>query len=186
MILSTIRRQDFQFDNSPTRIVANRNCQEINLIGLNIGPFEEGNDYEVPYWVAAELDRSGIAHFRDDEKLNVNRLNKIQWTERVQTVGQISKPLNYFYPKLRRLVSELENQANRGPEKIVELEKTRQLARDIVNSRLRKIISIASAPAQTEQTLKNLTEEERSLYRRLYRFINEWRTQILEGENREE
>jgi len=144
---SAIRKLDFHFENSPRRIVANRNCPEINLVGLSIGPLEEGNDYEIHYWVAAELEKSGIAHFREDEKLSMN---------------------------------------NKGSEKIVELEKTRHLARDIVNSRLRKIISIASAPAQTEQILKNLTGEERFLYGRLYRFINEWRTQILEERSVEE
>jgi hypothetical protein len=183
---SAIRKLDFHFENSPRRIVANRNCPEINLVGLSIGPLEEGNDYEIHYWVAAELEKSGIAHFREDEKLSMNRLNKIQWTERVQTVGQMSKLPDEFYPKLRRLISELENEPNKGSEKIVELEKTRHLARDIVNSRLRKIISIASAPAQTEQILKNLTGEERFLYGRLYRFINEWRTQILEERSVEE
>ncbi|MCJ7718559.1 hypothetical protein MUO69_01365 [Candidatus Bathyarchaeota archaeon] len=184
--LSAIKKLDFHFENSPRRIVANRNCPEINLVGLSIGPLEEGNDYEIHYWVAAELEKSGIAHFREDEKLSMNRLNKIQWTERVQTVGQMSKLPDEFYPKLRRLISELENEPNKGSEKIVELEKTRHLARDIVNSRLRKIISIASAPAQTEQILKNLTGEERFLYGRLYRFINEWRTQILEEGSVEE
>jgi DNA replication initiation complex subunit (GINS family) len=98
----------------------------------------------------------------------------------------MSKLPDEFYPKLRRLISELENEPNKGSERILEQEKTRHLARDIVNSRLRKIISIASAPAQTEQTLKNLTGEERFLYGRLYRFINEWRTQILEERSVEE
>ncbi|MGC9345824.1 MAG: hypothetical protein ACP5ER_03415, partial [Candidatus Bathyarchaeales archaeon] len=67
-----------------------------------------------------------------------------------------------------------------------EYEKVRHLTRDIINSRLKKIVSLASAPAQTEQILKNFTNEERFLYERLYKFINEWRTQILEFEREEE
>jgi DNA replication initiation complex subunit (GINS family) len=69
---------------------------------------------------------------------------------------------------------------------MLENEKARQLTQDIVNSRLRKIVSIASAPAQTEQTLRNLTGEERILYEQLYTLINQWRTQILEYEEAEE
>jgi len=185
-LLPAIQNVDFNFENSSTIIVANRNCSEIKLVGLSIGPFEEGSEYEVCYWVATELVKSGMGRFREDEKLSLNKLNKVQWTERVQTVGQISKLSEEFYPRLRRFISELENGSNKNPEKTQELEKARHLSRDIVNSRLRKIVSIASAPAQTEQVLRNLTGEERFLYRQLYRLINEWRTHILEKGSVEE
>lgn len=185
--LATIRNLDFTFEHSPARIISNRNCPEIKLAGLTVGPFEEGNEYETYYWIALELDKSGIAHFREDENLGVAKLNKVQWTERVQTPGQISKlPDQNFYPKLRRCLADLKREASKTPEKVLEHERGKQLTRDIVNSRLRKIISIASAPAQTEQVLKNLTEEERFLYDQLYTLINDWRTQILEyGEVKE-
>ena len=178
--LTTIRNLDFTFEHSPARIVANRNCPEIKLAGLTVGPFEEGNEYETFYWVALELDRSGIAHFREDENVCVAKLNKVQWTERVQTPGQMSKLPEDFYPKLRRCLAELKRETSRSPEKVLEHERGKHLTRDIVNSRLRKIVSIASAPAQTEQVLKNLTGEERFLYDQLYMLINNWRTQILE------
>jgi len=87
-----------------------------------------------------------------------------------------------FYPKLRRYLKELKETASKKPEKMREYEKVIQLTRDIVNSRLKKIVSLASAPAQTEQILRNLTEEERFLYDRLYKLISEWRTQIIEYE----
>jgi len=57
---------------------------------------------------------------------------------------------------------------------------------DIINSRLKKIVSLASAPAQTEQVLKNFTHEEKFIYEQLYKFINEWRVQILEYDGGEE
>lgn len=177
---ATIKNLDFSFEHSPARIVANRNCPEIKLAGLTVGPFEEGNEYETFYWVALELDRSGIAHFREDENLGVAKLNKVQWTERVQTPGQISKLPEDFYPKLRRCLADLKREASKSPEKVLEHERGKQLTRDIVNSRLRKVVSIASAPAQTEQVLKNLTGEERFLYGQLYTLISDWRTQILE------
>jgi hypothetical protein len=181
-----IERLDFLFENSNARIIANRNCPEIKLAGLSVGPFEEGNEYETHFWVALELHKSGIAHFREDESLSATKLNKIQWTERVQTAGQMSKLPDAFYPRLRRCLAELKRDAGKAPEKMLEYEKTRHLTRDVVNSRLRKIVSIASAPAQTEQMLKNLTGEERFLYQQLHTLISEWRAQILEYEEIEE
>ncbi len=185
-VSARISSQDFDFEHQPTKIVANRNCQEIKLAGLNVGPFEEGNEYEIYNWIALELEKSGIVHFREDENLNMAKLNKLQWSERVQTVGQILRLPEDFYPRLRRYLACLRKEAAKSPEKMLENEKARQLTRDIINSRLKKIVSIASAPAQTEQTLKNLTVEERFLYDQLYTFINQWRTQILDYEEGEE
>jgi hypothetical protein len=181
-----IRNLDFSFENSLVKIISNRNCPEIKLAGLKIGPFEEGNEYEVQYWIAQELVKSGIARFREQEMLDAPGLYKIQWKERVQTARQISELPDKFYPKLRRCLRELQEEAAKKPEKILEYEKATQLTRDILNSRLKKIVSLASAPAQTGQILKNFTNEERFLYEQLYKLISEWRTQILKNESEEE
>lgn len=175
--LLSIKNLDFSFEHSIVKIVANRNHPEIKLAGITIGPFVEGNEYEVYYWIAEELEKTSIAHFRE-QQLDVSKLYKIQWTERVQTAGQVSKLPEHFYPQLRRCLKKLKKETNKNSEKLREYEKIKQLTLDIVNSRLKKIVSIASTITPTEQVLKNLVEEERLLYNKLYRFINEWRSQI--------
>jgi hypothetical protein len=185
-ISKMIGRYDFVFENSTVRIVASRNSPEIKLAGINIGPFEEGNEYEVNYWVAQELEKSAIARFREEEQLDANKFYKIQWKERAQTVGQISNLPNDFYPKMRRYLAKSTEEAAKTPEKMLECKKVNQLAQDVLNSRLKKIVSIAAAPDQTEQTLKNLTGEERHLYMQLHKLIHEWRKQIIKCEATEE
>lgn len=175
----SIRKLDFCFENSTAKIIANRNFPEIKLAGLNIGPFEEGNEYEVQFWIAQELEKAGVARFREEEYLDATKLYKIQWAERVQTAGQISKLPEDFYPKLRRYLAKLKEDSAKAPEKLREYEKSGHLTQDVVNSRLKKIVSLASAPPQTEQILKNFTSEERILYERLHKFICEWRVHIL-------
>jgi hypothetical protein len=171
---------DFCFENSIVKIISNRNCPEIKLAGLNIGPFEEGNEYEVHFWIAQELEKTGVAHFREEERLDATKLYKIQWGERVQTAGQISKLPENFYPKLRRYLAKLKEDSAKAPEKLREYEKSKHLTQDVVNSRLKKMVSLASAPPQTEQILKNFSDEERVLYERLHKLICDWRVQILE------
>jgi len=180
----SIKSLDFNFEHCIVKIVANRNHPEIKLAGITIGPFTEGNEYEVYYWIAEELEKASIAHFRE-EYLDASKLYKIQWTERVQTAGQTSKLPENFYPQLRRCLGRLKKETTKNSEKIREYEKIKQLTLDVVNSRLKKIVSIASMITPTEQILKNLTEEERFLYNKLYKLINEWRSQILfhEGNN---
>jgi hypothetical protein len=177
-----IKNLDFRFENSLAKIIADRNYPEIKLAGLSVGPFEEGNEYEVYYWIAQEFAESGIAHFREDDCLDATKLYKIQWKERVQIAGQISELPEDFYPKLRRYLANIKEEITRQPEKVQEYEKARYLAWDIVNSRLKKIVALSSGPTQTDQFLKKFTSEERLIYEQLGKIITEWRTQILEYE----
>lgn len=168
------------------KIVANRNCPEIKLAGLTVGPFDEGNEYEVYFWVAKELANSGIVHFREDEVLDSTKLFKAQWKEGVQIPGQISELSDDFYPKLRRFIADIKMEATKQTEseKYQEYNRAKQLARDVVNSRLKKIVALASAPAQTDQVLKKLTSEERDIYEQLVKIISAWKAKILENGER--
>lgn len=162
------------------KIVANRNCPEVKLVGLTVGPFDEGNEYEVYFWVAKELASAGMVHFRENELLDATKLFKAQWKEGVQIPGQIGELPDDFYPKLRRYLLELKEQSQKQSEKYQEYDRARQLARDIVNSRLKKIVAIASAPTQSEMVLKKFTNEERLISNQLVKLISGWKNNILE------
>ncbi|MEM2093609.1 MAG: hypothetical protein QW056_03585 [Candidatus Bathyarchaeia archaeon] len=173
-----IRALDFIFENSLVKVIANRNLPEIKLVGLTIGPFEEGGQYEVPYWVAFKLEKAGVTRFRSEDSLDPLKLYKIQWKERLQAAGQLSEFPKDFYPKLRRYLSQIRREIARNPEKMREYEKAKYLAMDIVNLRLKKILSLASTPATGTQIIKSLTEEERILYEKIYHLIDEWKNQL--------
>lgn len=178
---------DLNFEHSLVKVIANRNCPEIRLVGLNVGPYEEGGMYEIQFWIAEELGKAGIIRFREEDCLDAKKIFKIHWTERVQTASQISKLPENFYPKLRRHLSELKKAAVKSPEKLMEYEKSKHVVRDIVNARLKKIVSLATTNVpQSEQILKNLTDEERVIYEQLRDLICEWKSQILEYEERKE
>ncbi|MDH5389850.1 MAG: hypothetical protein OEX10_01685 [Candidatus Bathyarchaeota archaeon] len=177
--LTSIKDADFIFKNTPVKIVVNRNCPEIKLAGLKVGPYQEGKEYEVKFWIAQELKRAGIARFREEELLDLMKLNKIHWKERVQASQQVAALPEDFYPRLRRYLADLKSGAIKKPETMRDYEKARRLSRDIINLRLKKIVSLASSPAQTNQILGNLTREERVVYERLYGIISEWRAEIL-------
>jgi hypothetical protein len=169
---------DFCYENSMVKIIANRNCPEIKLAGLSVGPFDEGNEYEVYFWVAKELATAGMVHFREDDLLDSTKLYKVQWKEGVQIPGQISELPEEFYPKLRRYLVTLKEEATQ-PEKITEYQKTQHLAKDIVNSRLRKIVALSTTPGQSDQVLKKFSNEEKILYEELVKLISGWKSKIL-------
>jgi hypothetical protein len=176
----SIKDADFEFENTPVRIAVNRNCPEIELAGLKIGPLEEGKEYEVKFWIAQELEKAGIARFHEEDLLTAVKLYKTHWKERVQSVKQMASLPQDFYPKLRRYLADLKENAVKKPENMREYEKAVRHSRDIINCRLKKIVSLASASAaQTNQIINNLTVEERNIYRFLRKNIEEWRTEIL-------
>lgn len=177
-VCSSIKYSDFIFENDSVTIIAIRSVPKIELVGFSIGPFEEGHEYEVRLWVARELEKDGMVKIRE-HMLDATKLYKIQWTERIQAVGQLSSLPEDFYPRLRRLIDELKVASKASLDKMREYEYVRNLSRDIVNCRLRKIVSLASLPMQESQFLKNLTIEERELYEQIRRIISKWRSQIV-------
>jgi hypothetical protein len=178
---------DFRFENTRVKIIANKNHSQIKLAGLNIGPFEEGNEYEIYYWIATELVESGIAHLREEDIFDATKLYKVQWKERVQAAGQISELPEEFYPKLRRYLKNAKIQITKQPEptKVQDFQKIKHLTNDIVNSRLKKIVALSSGPTQTDQIVKKLTTEEKLIYNQLAKIIHSWRNRILQHENEE-
>jgi hypothetical protein len=178
--LATIRDADFVFQNTPVKIVANRDSPKIDLPGVKVGPFKEGKEYEVRFWIATELKKAGIAHLRMDEPLDLRMLNKIHWKEaRVEASQRVTSLPEDFYPKLRRYLEELNEEAIKKVEYRSDYEKARKLSEDITRTRLKKLVSLASSPAQTRQILGNLTKEELALYDYLYEKISKWRNEIL-------
>ena len=178
-----IRDADFVFENAIVKIVANRNSPEIDLPGIKVGPFKEGKEYEVRYWIATELKKAGIAHLRMDEPLELRIVNKIQWKERTQASQRLTPLPEDFYPKLRRYLEELNEEAIKKPEKRVDYDKAKNLSDDITQMRLKKIVSLASSGREkTGQILRSLTKEEKHVYDCLYKIISEWKTEILKNQ----
>lgn len=175
-----IRDADFIFENMPVKIVANRNSPIIDLPGTKVGPFQEGKEYEIKYWIAKELKKIGIARIRMEDPLDLMILNKIHWKERVQASQKLTSLPEEFYPKLRRYLKELSEKAIKNPEHRSDYEKAKNLSDDITRMRLKKIVSLASSGRdQTGQILRSLTKEEKYVYNCLHKIISEWKNEIL-------
>jgi len=179
MNVSFIEDADFIFENCPVRVVAVRNSPKIELVGVEVGPFEEGNEYSVKFWIAKQLEKAGVVRFSEEEMLDVAKLIKIQWVDRIQSVSQVSSLPETFYPKLRYLLADLKVSSRNSVEKMRDYEKVKWLSQDIVTCRLKKIVSLAAASDRADQVIRNLTVEERKLYEDLRRIISEWKAKIV-------
>jgi hypothetical protein len=179
--VTTVDDIDFDFENSQVRIILTREIPEGSRLA-KISSAKIGQEIEVPYWTARELVQLGYAKFRDEDRLDYNALSKIHWRETIPASRQLPALQPAFYCLLRRHLSELNLLSRQDQVKLRELERTESLVRDIVNVRIRKIVSLAASPTPSEELLQGLTYEERALYSILNKTIEEWKAKLLKLE----
>jgi len=176
----TINDLDFDFRNTSAKIVILENLKPLKTGSITIGPLKEGKEVETKNWIASELIKAGYARYSDEYSMDGISLNKIHWREtRLQTGRRISSLPEYFYPRLRRYLHSLKEKSVSDASFAVEYDRSVRLAHDIVNCRLKKVVSLAAAPLQTENILRDLAREERILYNDLHTKISKWNTDIF-------
>jgi hypothetical protein len=169
---------DFDFENSQIRVVVTRELPETPRMP-KLSSAKVGQELEVPYWTARELVQLGYARFREEDVLNYNSISKIHWRETIPASRQLPALQPNFYCMLRRHLGELRQKSKQDQVKLRELERTESLVRDIVNCRVRKIVSIAASPTPSEELIQGLTYEERTLYSTLNTTIEDWKSKLL-------
>lgn len=174
----TVDDIDFDFENSRIRVVVTREIPETPRM-LKLSSSKIGQEIEVPYWTAKELVQLGYARFREEDVLNYNSLSKIHWRETIPASRQLPALQTNFYCVLRRHLTDLQHLSRQDQVKLRELERTESLVRDIVNCRIRKIVSIAASPTPSDELIQGLTYEERVLYQILNKTIENWKSKLL-------
>lgn len=170
---------DIDYENMLVKVVANRAFPQIKMADGSVGPADEGKELEVRHWVARELVRAGLVRLRDGEILDLKELTKTHWREMIQTSRQVSTLPENFYAKLRRYLESLKERASTDQAAGQEYDRAARLAYDIRDCRLRKIVTLAAAPPQTETVLKSLSAEERFLYDSIFALVSSWKLKIL-------
>jgi hypothetical protein len=179
--LMTVDDIDFDFENSQVRVIVTREIPETPRL-VKLSSAKVGQEIEVPYWTARELVQLGFARFREEDTLDYNALSKIHWRETIPASRQLPSLQPSFYCLLRRHLLQLNQSSKQDQVKLRELERTETLVHDIVNVRIRKIVSLAASPTPSEELLQGLTREERALYSVLNKTIEEWKSKLLQLE----
>jgi len=178
--LNPFEASEVKFENRRVRLKAQTSIPKLSIAGLELKPLEEGDRFEAPRWIAEALVESRVALLEEVEvEFGLVELQKVRLLEGMQQQRRPAELPENFYPKLRRLVRRLRSEASRNAEKMVEFNKAYQWASDLAALRLNKIMNMALARGEAGESLKNLTEEELALYRRLHQTIEEWRSQVI-------
>jgi len=175
---------ELDIDSSPVKVRILHDSPELFFSGEKLGPLKEGDELELPRWMAQELAESKLARILEREPLDMPTLAKIHWRECIPSSREIPQMDHDFHYRLRRLLHELREEAEREPSRRVMLEKAESQFKDIINCRMHKILYLAAAPPQADVVLQKMTAEERVLYNHLSTIVNEWKRKVLapEGE----
>jgi len=170
---------EFVFSNSKVRVQAERDFQAIELPGLRIGPFSRGERYTLLLWAAEELAKKGVVRLVEEACLKPEELMTVHHREAGLSKGLSPDVPSDFYPRLRRLLAKAREEAERNPEKLQELNRLLNMAKDVVNARLKKIVSLASSVARSPLTRRDLTPEEEVVFDLVGDISDTWREEVL-------
>lgn len=143
-----------------------------------LGPFEKGHEYRMTRWIAEQLRIDGIVEIKDPQPITNAELRNILWKEVRSNV--LTKLPERFYPRLRNYLRILRQQASKTgkPLAIREEEQALQNLRDLINSRLQKILRITQATSPPTTALGGLTPEERELYEQVRKIMESWTQEL--------
>lgn len=170
---------DTEFENSPSRINLLKEFPETRMGDRVLGPYRQGQEVELPFWIATHFVQLGYAKFRDEEQLTLNTLSTTHYKETLPGSRQIPKLAKNFYFQVRRLLKDLKAQEAKDRSKGRDLDKAISLSRDIANIRVKKIASLSASGEQPAELTSNLTAEELALYQNIRSTIESWRKDIL-------
>jgi len=180
--VSSIASVDFDFQNLPVRVVLTGEITFSHPATEKLRSTKVGQEVEVPYWVASELVAANLARYREEDSMDLAKLSKTHWKETIPSSTQLPSLQAGFYCMLRRYLRKLKDEGKQEPSKLRDYEKAENLSRDIINCRLRKIVSFAAAPGSSSDLLKSMSMEEQALYKQLGALVTQWKASILESE----
>jgi hypothetical protein len=165
-----------EFENMPVRIVATRKIPEIKTPGLDVKEAEAGMELTVNLWLAWELIEAGLARLSDGG-VSDEEWTQIHFRERVQPLGQPTPLPDDFYSRAYITFKQaMKTAGDEGRQAASGRMKGRY--RDIVESRITKIMRLASAEAKADS--RRFQSEEVVLYNKLHKIIERWRSEMRE------
>lgn len=180
--VKAIRDANSVYENLVVPIVASRSIPDLLVNDTIDGHIDAGNKFETRQWIASHLVDAGLAQFEGPLTLDFSTLYKIHWREtKLQTGRRISEIPDHFYPKLRRYMHSLKQHISTDTTRSNEYHNAQRLARDILNCRLRKIVSLSASSSITGEMVQKLSTEERVLFDTLQTIISTWKSNIFTG-----
>lgn len=167
----------FEFENMIVNLVALRKIPEIDTAGIRVKETEAGGRLAVNLWIAWELMQAGLARLAD-EVVSDEEWTQVHYRERFQPLGRPTPLPDDFFSRIYLTFKEYIRRATGDESRLAGINRTRGMYRDILESRIGKVVRLASAEAAADK--RQLQPEEGTLYKDLHAIISSWREEMRE------
>ncbi len=171
----------FEYRNSLVTIVILEEIDEFTVQNVTYGPFEKDRETDLPRWIAGVLLTQKKVRIKETD-IGPSELQKALWRETSEPDLQQLAPNYYFIMKQRIAQLIQENQQSPNQVRIATQSKMERLLRDLVTSRLLKLMKISLREDRLDEIKNNMTEEECWLVDRLTNLLRNWENVVLEVE----
>ncbi|MEM0377906.1 MAG: hypothetical protein QXP68_02670 [Thermosphaera sp.] len=130
----------------------------------------KGSEYALPRWLAYKLQEQGVCKVKDLD-VTLEKLSQLVYLEESYAGKlQLSKLNGYFYTRLKRRITELENKVKTAPDWRIyadELKTFMEFYDSLTRERVRKIVNFLHLIDIPQEISEKLSEEEKVLYSHL-------------------
>ncbi len=175
--MSSTNSLAFEFENMVVNLVALRKIPEIDTAGIKVKETEAGGRLAVNLWIAWELMQAGLARLAD-EVVSGEEWTQVHYRERFQPLGRPTPLPDDFFSRIYLTFKEDVRRAAVDESRREGVDRARGMYRDILESRIGKIVRLASAEAAADT--RQLQPEEGTLYKELHAIISSWREEMRE------
>lgn len=172
----------FEYRNTLITVVILEEIDEFTIQNVTYGPFEKGRETDLPRWIAEILLSQNKVRIKDTD-IGPSDLQKALWRETSEPDLQQLSSNYYFIMKHRIAQLVQENKRSPNQVRLATQNKMERLLRDLVTSRLLKLMKISLRENRLEEIKSNMTEEERWLVDRLTKLLRNWEKIVLEVES---
>ena len=166
---------ELEFLNKHVKAKVLKSLKDVRGLDEPIEASEPGSEVALRRWVALKLAEEGFIAFKEGEEMTLDELVDVHWKESLQPSSRLSSLPEDFYQRLRLYLKKVAGKGDRQ-----RLEKSVRLAKDIVNARTRKIVSMAVSLAVPQELLQSLAPEERLLYDEVRGLVEYWRSYVFQ------
>jgi len=173
----SLNRVNFIFKNEEITTECINAYNRFSVLGESFGPFEKGEKYNLPFFVALSFIENNILKLAISEKCDNVDVQRYAISERDNQM-LLQRENNYFLNKIKESKFFIEKEVQEKNKPKIDLDRFTSYSTNIVDSRLLKLLKLAKSNLSSEDE-RRLTSSEIILFNKLFELIKVWRTFFL-------
>lgn len=174
----SLKRVNFIFKNEDIATECINDYNRFSILGGSFGPFEKGEKYNLPFFVALSFIENNILKIASSEKCDNVDVQRYAISERDNQM-LLQRENNYFLNKIKEFKFFIEKEVEQKNKPKIDVDRFASYSTNIVDSRLLKLLKLAKSNLSFEDE-RMLTSSEMVLFNKLFELIKVWRTFFLD------